>query len=526
MQTPTISLDVAIIGGSISGSATALMLLREQPQLKVCIIERDAVLKRRVGESTVEMSSYFLNERLGLGRYLNEQHLIKQGLRFWFYQQSDADWTSCSEIGPEYHVRLPGFQVDRSTLDEHVLKLAVGTGAQLLREHKVVAVELEPGGIQQLSLEGPDGPTTLKCRWVVDAGGSQCMLARKLGTYHRNDRHPIASIWSRWKGVESLDAPRLRQQCNGFASRCKGTRYTATNHFVGDGWWAWCIPLKGGDVSIGIVYDERRVDLSGASGLKNKLRGVLEQHPVARELIANADLSEEDLHHRRKLPYFSDTLFGDGFCMVGDAAGFIDPFYSPGLDWVAYTTCSAVDLITNERAGNSVEDRIAMQNERFRTSYQRWFEAIYENKYFYMGDFELMDLAFRLDLGTYYLGIVSQPYKIGHRAFTIPSFAGRYATPAFRIIRAYNRRLTAIARGRMRRGTWGRHNHGHFHRFQSYELNKRLPRRVLAALLTWLKLELTEGWRTWFTRENDPAAQSQYLRQPLQSISSGAGIPR
>src|SRR5690606_958925 len=46
--------DVIIVGGALSGAATALLLLRRNPRLRVLILERDAAFKRRVGESTVE----------------------------------------------------------------------------------------------------------------------------------------------------------------------------------------------------------------------------------------------------------------------------------------------------------------------------------------------------------------------------------------------------------------------------------------------------------------------------------------
>jgi flavin-dependent dehydrogenase len=504
--------DVVVMGGAFSGASTAWLLKQRNPSLRVCIVERDLVFKRRVGESTVEMSAHFLNEVLGMGRYLNEQHLVKQGLRFWFYSDSNQPWQSCSEIGPEYHVRLPGYQVDRAALDEALLGRAVEVGAVLMRGWKVAELELAAGAMQQILIKGSDGQERrLESRWVVDAGGSQCFLSRKLGWYRRNERHPIASIWSRWKGVESLDAPEVRAECAGFAARCKGSRYTATNHFVGKGWWAWCIPLKSGEVSIGVVYDERHVDLSAVPGLEAKLRHLLDQHPVARRLMARAELDAGDLHFRRKLPYSSSSHYADGVALVGDAAGFIDPFYSPGLDWVAYTSYCTAELIAAERKGESPAPLIEDMNHRFSVSYSRWFEAIYENKYDYMGDYELMNLAFQLDLGTYYLGIVSQPYKMGAAAFGIPAFSGRHSDKAAKLIRAYNRRLSAIARRRLRVGSWGAKNHGHAHRFQSFELNGKLPGRVFRALLSWLKLEMSEGWRTWFTREKDPAHQPQHL---------------
>jgi hypothetical protein len=62
----------------------------------------------------------------------------------------------------------------------------------------------------------------------------------------------------------------------------------------------------------------------------------------------------------------------------------------------------------------------------------------------------------------------------------------------------YNRRFSAMARSRHRRGVWGRHNDRRYFGFISYEFNNRLPMRVLGLLMLWMRLEFTEGWRTWF----------------------------
>src|SRR5579859_1724286 len=86
-EAPETTYDVVIIGGALAGAATAILLLREQPGLQVLIIEKSAAFSRRVGEATVEISGYFLSRVLGLTQYLNESHLVKQGMRFWFYNQ-------------------------------------------------------------------------------------------------------------------------------------------------------------------------------------------------------------------------------------------------------------------------------------------------------------------------------------------------------------------------------------------------------------------------------------------------------
>src|SRR6266481_6474445 len=110
--------DVVIIGGALSGSATAILLLRELPNLRVLIMEKSPSFGRRVGEATVEVSSYFLGRMLGLTGHLNEAHLVKQGMRFWFHNRRTETLADCSEIGGRYLSRVASYQVDRAVLDQ------------------------------------------------------------------------------------------------------------------------------------------------------------------------------------------------------------------------------------------------------------------------------------------------------------------------------------------------------------------------------------------------------------------------
>ena len=492
--------DVIVVGGALSGAATTCLLLRRNPNLRVLILERTDQLKRRVGESTVEISAYFLGRVLGLTDHLLEKHLPKQGMRFWFANAETRALDQCSETGPRYNVRLPGYQVDRAVLDEHVRGIAVKEGAVLHRLVKVRRVQLNSGAAQTVEWDDAQGALqTATARWVVDASGMSALLGRQEGWLRPNTAHPTATCWSRWSGVCSLDDRSLAVKYPAWSNRVKAVRSTATNHLTGYGWWAWIIPLKGGDVSIGVVYDQRIMELPPGPSLGERLREMLCTHPVARELLAGASYQEDDMHFRRNLAYSNTTFATDGAVLVGDAAGFIDPFYSPGMDWISFSASAAAALITDSLRGRPMAPRVARHNANFVTSYDRWFRALYLDKYYYMGDFELMTLAFRLDLGLYYLGIVTQPFKHGNQLLETPPFAHRNSYWPFRLMALYNRRLAAIARDRHRRGTWGRRNHlGHFG-FISYEFNRRLPVRVAGLLTLWLGLELREGWRTWFT---------------------------
>jgi flavin-dependent dehydrogenase len=492
--------DAIILGGALAGASTALLLRRRNPRWRILIIEKSDRLGRRVGESTVETSAYFLGRVLGLTDHLNEKHLVKQGMRFWFCNEKTLGLADCSETGPKYNVRFPGYQVDRAVLDEEVLSRAVAEGATLMRPAKVGEVTLVDGGMQTVKWAKEDGTCGAEtARWVVDASGVAALLARRNGWLKTNKAHPIAACWSRWNGVKNLDSREFAERHPRWSARSKAVRYTATNHICGKGWWSWWIPLKGGDMSVGIVYDQRITELPEGDRIGDRLRAFMVAHPAARELLEDATFQEGDVHFRRNCAYSCTRYAGNGFVLVGDAAAFMDPFYSPGMDWISFSASAAAALVDSCLSGRSVPERVARHNANFTASHDRWFDAIYRDKYYYMGDHELMTLAFRLDLGHYYIGVVARPFDIGNAALEIPAFAPRGGRSAGVLMAFYNRRLASIARSRMERGTWGRNNTGRYFGFISYELNRRLLPRVVGQLFMWMVLEAREGWRSWFS---------------------------
>jgi hypothetical protein len=312
-----------------------------------------------------------------------------------------------------------------------------------------------------------------------------------------NVAHPTAAAWARWKGVKDWDGREIAEKYPQVASAAYGIRGTATNHVVGDGWWSWWIPLKGGDTSVGVVFDQRLVDWPHDGRVGDRLKTFLMQHPVGREMLADANYDEEDVHWRRNLAYCSTTFAGDGFVLVGDAAAFMDPLYSPGMDWISFTASSAAELITAQRRGEPMAERVERYNRDFTRSYRSWFEAIFKNKYEYLGEFDLMSIAFTLDLGFYYLGIASQPFKIGAKALLVPPFSNSISRPFFHLIRAYNRRFAQIARRRRRLKALGRQNHSKRFLLPGFTLESTDVTMLLKALAKWFWLEVTEGWQSW-----------------------------
>ncbi len=482
--------DVAVIGGAFSGAATALLLKRQAPELRVVIIEKAEEFDRKVGESTTEVSSCFITRVLGLTNYMGHHQLPKQGLRMWFTRSADEKFDECAEIGAMYNSRLPGFQVDRATLDEHVLATAVAAGCELWRPAKLASVE--PGGATSgstLQVKVGTEIKTLRARWVVDASGRAAFLARKMGNFEVLSEHPTNALWARYTGVKDWDGHELRTKFPKWMEATKTARGWATNHLCGLGWWVWVIPLKGGDVSIGLVYDTRLFTPPQGGSIGERIIAHCVTHPVGREMLADAQAIEGDQRAFSQLPYRVTQVAGDGWMCVGDAAGFLDPLYSPGLDFCSFTAQAAADLIVRSHRGEAVD--LACYNRRFAFCFRSWFEAIYLDKYYYLGDAELMAAAILVDISTYHLGPVRQVYADPATMFGSFPFDGRPGRIAARLIAFYNRRLVAIAKKRLAAGTYGTRNAGWRLLIGGFTAEPKVSGRLLfKGLWKWIKMEI------------------------------------
>lgn len=486
--------DVAILGGAFSGAATGLLIKRQRPDARILIVEKAEEFDRKVGESTTEVSSCFLTRVLGLTQHLGHHQLAKQGLRFWFSKSGQETLPECAEVGGRYNSRLSGFQVDRAVLDEHVLALAKEAGCDLWRPAKATNVEMQGSGVNSIEVEVGGERRVVRAKWVVDASGRVAILSRKLGNFRPNEEHPINSIWARVRGVKDWDGYDLRKRFPTWAGAAWTARSWATNHLMGYGWWCWIIPLKGGDTSVGLVYDTRLFEPPKGGTIGERLMAHVRNHPVGREILGDAEVVEGDQRAYSSLAYHSTQIAGDGWICVGDAASFIDPFYSSGLDFCGFTSSGAADLIVRSLGGEDVQEAVIAFDRRFQFCYQAWFESVYRDKYYYLGDAELMAIAFLLDIASYHLGPVRQVYSDPSRQFTVFPFDGIPGKVVRCVMSFYNARLAELARRKKAAGVYGARNTGWRLLVGGFLPDGTAGRLLLRGLRLWLKAE----WRNLF----------------------------
>ncbi|HEY3492186.1 MAG TPA: tryptophan 7-halogenase, partial [Solirubrobacterales bacterium] len=329
-----------------------------------------------------------------------------------------------------------------------------------------------------------------------------CFLGKRLGLIERNKEHPTAAVWCRWQDVRHLDDFAAR----GPLSLSRGnvsSRRLATNHYMGFGYWVWFIPLGNGETSVGVVFDTRLVELDKA-GYDAFLRRI----PMAAELLQGARMRPEDLRTFSNLAYVTKQYMGNGWALLGDAAAFLDPYYSPGLDHASFSVEGTVEIVKAQTEGQDVQARIAEHNETFLRSYRRFFDSIYKDKYFYMGEHDLLSASFLIETAQYYIFVVTPAYRVMGKFHWMPVLGPKPAFFSYHLMRIYNRRFKKITLARREMGEAGLRNDGRRVKalfnlsFAPFRMAGRGLRIWMAAEADFLRLRI----KRLFVRKTAPAA--------------------
>ena len=109
-------------------------------------------------------------------------------------------------------------------------------------------------------------------------------------------------------------------------------------------------------------------------------------------------------------------------------------------------------------SGECIKEEVMHHQGEFKRSYFHWFNALYKDKYYYMGDAELMHAAFLLDIGTYFIGPVRLVYTMQDKEFSKLPYDGPAGTFFAKFMALYNRRLVKLAKKKIAAGKYGNKN--------------------------------------------------------------------
>jgi hypothetical protein len=94
------------------------------------------------------------------------------------------------------------------------------------------------------------------------------------------------------------------------------------------------------------------------------------------------------------------------WALTGDAGLFLDPFYSPGSDFIAISNGYITELIRHDQAGESLRLPALFYGEVYRSLYQSTL-ALYTDQYRLFGSARVMPIKVLWDI-TYYWGVMCQ----------------------------------------------------------------------------------------------------------------------
>lgn len=411
--------DVAILGGGLAGLTLAIQLKQRDPSLAVTVIERRTHPVReaafKVGESTVEIGAHYFAHVLGFREHLETEQIRKFGFRF-FFSEGRNDIDRCTELGVSQLLPTPSWQLDRGRFENFLGEQARALGVEFIDGAMVRGVAFGDGeAAHTVSFERAQTADTVAARWVVDASGRASLIKRKLDLAQAND-HDANAVW--WR-VDGFVDPNQWSADTGWLQRCDPPdRWRSTNHMCGPGYWFWLIPLASGAHSLGIVCDAKMHPLETMNTYEKALAWLRKHQPQVAVSVDKPEHKLQDFLFFRHFSYGCKQVFsGDRWALTGEAGLFLDPFYSPGSDFIAISNTYICDLIGKDRAGQDFAPYAAIYQQLYFSFYESTL-SLYQDQYPLFGDAQVMPVKVIWDY-TFYWALLA-PLFFGDRIADLP----------------------------------------------------------------------------------------------------------
>lgn len=347
---------VVVIGGGPAGS-TAATLLADQGH-RVTLFEREHFPRFHIGESLIP-ETFWVLERLGMLEKMRASHFVKKySVQFVNERGKLSEPFYFVEHKP--HESSQTWQVRRAEFDQMLLDNAREHGVDAREGVRVLEVLFEAGRAIGVQVRYEDGrQEEIRSQVVVDASGQSSLIMGRLGLRQWDNQLRKAALWTYWEG-----AYRDSGRDEG------GTMVLRTTGRKG---WFWYIPLHDNIVSVGVVDD---FDYLFKNRAELDYEAIYEQEvarcPGLQPRLAGAKRVDQ-FRVAKEYSYRATQAAGDGWVLVGDAFGFLDPLYSSGVLLALKSGQLAADAIAE---GLAKGDTSARQLGKWEPGFRRGMDRM------------------------------------------------------------------------------------------------------------------------------------------------------
>src|SRR5215213_2808435 len=310
----TNNFDVIVMGGGPAGSSVAGILAREGR--KVILFEKEIFPRHHIGESLMT-DTYWTFRRLGVLEKLKASPFVRK-YSVQFANSAGKESRPFYFFEAVHHESAVTWQITRAQFDHLLIDHAAEQGAVVHQGVLVKQVLFEGDQAVGVEVQMQDGTREeFFAKVVVDATGQQAMLSNKFRWRVRDPKLKKAVLYSYYKGAHR------EPDLNGGATLVLRTE-------AGSGGWFWYIPLENDITSVGIVADPDYLVKNRGQDLAKILQEEIDKCEPVRKRVAEGTRVDK-VYSILDYSYRSKHNAGNGFIIIGDAYGFLDPIYSSGV---------------------------------------------------------------------------------------------------------------------------------------------------------------------------------------------------